>query len=155
MSGKSKINIFNCMTIEELDAAIKEYKGNYRFYQRLIAMKLISMGFSFSKAGRVLLVSYHSVHRWAKACEEFGLVGLTPDFGGGRPPKLTKSMENKLYERIARDDNMSMVDVQHILSDEFKVNFTLPHVCSIVRKLGFDYIQSDNDKIKKILVKIN
>ena len=69
MSGKSKINIFNCMTTEELDVAIKEYKGNYRFYQRLIAMKLISLGFSFSKAGRVLLVSYHSVHRWAKACE--------------------------------------------------------------------------------------
>ena len=118
-------------------------------------MKLISLGFSFSKAGRVLLVSYHSVHRWAKACEEFGLVGLIPDFGGGRPPKLTKSMENKLYERIARDDNMSMVDVQHILSDKFKVKFTIPHVCSIVRKLVFDYIQSDNDKIKKILVKIN
>lgn len=155
MSGKSKINIFNCMTIDELDTAIKEYNGNYRFYQRLIAMKLISMGFSFSKAGRVLLVSYHSVHRWAKACEEFGLVGLMPNFAGGRPAKLSVSMENKLYEIISSRDNISMVDVQHILSDEFNVDFSLPHVCNIVQKLGFDYIQSEDDEIKKILVKIN
>ena len=54
MSGKSKINIFNKMSEEELDKAIKEYKGNYRVYQRLIAMKLVSIGFSFSKVGRVL-----------------------------------------------------------------------------------------------------
>ena len=48
-----------------------------------------------------------------------------------------------------------MVDVQHILSDEFNVDFSLPHVCNIVQKLGFDYIQSEDDEIKKILVKIN
>ena len=49
-----------------------------------------------------------------------------------------------------------MVDVQQILNDEFNIKFTLPHVCSIVRKLGFDYIQSNeknNDK-KHVLVKI-
>ena len=96
MSGKSKINIFNKMSEEELDKAIKEYKGNYRVYQRLIAMKLISIGFSFSKVGRVLLVSYLSVHRWAKSCEKSGLTGLIPDFCGGRPPKLTTSMEKKV-----------------------------------------------------------
>ena len=96
MSGKSKINIFNKMSEEELDKAIKEYKGNYRVYQRLIAMKLDSIGFSFSKVGRVLLVSYLSVHRWAKSCEKSGLTGLIPDFCGGRPPKLTTSMEKKV-----------------------------------------------------------
>ena len=76
MSGKSKINIFKNMSEEELDIAIKEYNGNYRYYQRLIAMKLVSTGYSFSKVGRVLLVSYLSVHRWAKSCEKSGLTGL-------------------------------------------------------------------------------
>ena len=158
MSGKSKINIFKNMSEEELDKAIKEYSGNYRFYQRLIAMKLVSMGYSFSKAGHVLLVSYISVHRWAKACEESGLVGLMPEFGGGRPPKLTSSMENKLTKRIISEDELTMVDVQHILKEDFNVEFSLPHVCSIVRRLGFDYIQSNNDtddsNYKKVLVKI-
>lgn len=156
MSGKSKINIFNKMSEEELDKAIKEYKGNYRVYQRLIAMKLISIGFSFSKVGRVLLVSYLSVHRWDKSCEKSGLTGLIPDFCGGRPPKLTTGMEKKLYKEIESKNNISMVDVQQILNDEFNIEFSLPHVCSIVRKLGFDYIQDNNEKNdnKHVLVKI-
>ena len=156
MSGKSKINIFNKMSEEELDKEIKEYKGNYRVYQRLIAMKLISIGFSFSKVGRVLLVSYLSVHRWAKSCEKSGLTGLIPDFCGGRPPKLTTGMEKKLYKEIESKNNISMVDVQQILNDEFNIEFSLPHVCSIVRKLGFDYIQDNNEKNdnKHVLVKI-
>ena len=149
MSGKSKINIFNNMSEEELDNAIKEYKGNYRYYQRLIAMKLVSIGFSFSKVGRVLLVSYLSVHRWAKSCEESGLVGLIPDFNGGRPPRLTESMEKKLYEKIDSENSISMVDVQRIIKEDFNIEFSLPHVCSIVRKLGFDYVESYDDMTNK------
>ena len=97
MSGKSKINIFNKMSEEELDKAIKEYKGDYRYYQRLIAMKLVSIGYSFSKVGRILSVSYLSVHRLAKSCEESGLVGLMPNFAGGRPPKLTHTLWKRSY----------------------------------------------------------
>ena len=157
MSGKSKINIFKNMSEEELDITIKEYSGNYRYYQRLIAMKLISIGFSFSKVGRILLVSYLSVHRWAKTCETSGLSVLIPDFGGGRPPKLSKNMENKLSKRIEREEKITMVGVQNILKNEYDIEFSLPHVCNIVRKLGFDYIQpkDDNDEmtLRKVVVK--
>ena len=155
MSGKSKINIFKNISEEELDVAIKEYSGNYRFYQRLIAMKLISVGFSFSKVGRILLVSYLSVHRWAKACETSGLTGLMPEFGGGRPPKLSKDMETKLINRIESENDITMVQVQSILKNEYDVDFTLPHVCNIVRKLGFEYIQTNDDQntTRKVLIK--
>lgn len=157
MSGKSNIDIFNNMSEEELDIAIKEYNGNYRYYQRLIAMKLVSIGFSFSKVGRILCVSYLSVHRWAKACEESGLTGLVPAFGGGRPSKMSKSMEKKLSNRIESEDNVTMIRVQEILKNEFKIEFTLPHVCNIVRRLGFDYVKpKDEDEgltLRKVVLK--
>ena len=157
MSGKSKIDIFNIMSEEELNIAIKEYKGNYRYYQRLIAMKLISMDFSFTKVGRVLMVSYLSVHRWAKACEESGLSGLVPDFGGGRPSKMSKSMEKKLSERIDSEEYITMIDVQEILKSEFEIEFSLPHVCNIVRRLGFDYVKPKDDDegmtLRKVVMK--
>ena len=157
MSGKSKIDIFNIMSEEELNIAIKEYKGNYRYYQRLIAMKLISMDFSFTKVGRVLMVSYLSVHRWAKACEESGLSGLIPDFGGGRPSKMSKSMEKKLSERIDSEEYITMIDVQEILKSEFEIEFSLPHVCNIVRRLGFDYVKPKDDDegmtLRKVVMK--
>ena len=154
MSGKSKINIFKNMDEEELDMAIKEYNGDYRYYQRLIAMKLVSSGYSFSKVGRTLLVSYLSVHRWAKSCEESGLIGLMPNFGGGRPLKLSKSIENKLSKRIESEDNISMVDVQKILINEYNIEFTLPHVCSIVRRLGFDYVEPKGEDEEITLRKV-
>lgn len=155
MSGKTKINIFNKMNEEDLNNAIKEYKGDYRYYQRLIAMKLVSIGFSFSKVGRTLSVSYISVHRWAKSCEESGLIGLMPNFAGGRPPKLTPTMEKKLCKKIDTTDNITMLDVQQIINNDFNIEFSLPHVCTIVRKLGFDYIKSNGKKDNKhALVKI-
>lgn len=154
MSGKSKIDIFNNMSEEELDIAIKEYSGNYRYYQRLIAMKLVSIGFSFSKVGRVLSVSYLSVHRWAKACEESGLTGLVPSFSGGRPSKMSKSMKKRLSERIESEDDITMIEVQEILKNEFKIEFSLPHVCNIVRRLGFDYVKPKGDDERLTLRKV-
>ena len=159
MSGKTKIDIFNNMNEEELNIAIKEYNGNYRYYQRLIAMKLVATGFSFSKVGRILCVSYLSVHRWAKTCEESGLSGLIPAFGGGRPSKMTKSIEKKLSDRIESEDDISMVKVQKILKSEFGIEFTLPHVCNIVRRLGFDYVKPKDEnerlRLRKVVLKTN
>ena len=147
------------MEPQELHDKIRECNVSPRYYQRLIAMKLISIGFSFSKVGRILLVSYLSIHRWAKACETSGLSGLIPEFGGGRPPKLSKNMENKLSKRIEREEKITMVEVQNILKNEYNVEFTLPHICNIVRKLGFDYIQPKNDNdeftLRKVVVKTN
>ena len=54
---------------------------------------------------------------------------------------------------------ITMVEVQNILKNEYNVEFTLPHVCNIVRKLGFDYIQPKNDNdeftLRKVVVKTN
>ena len=78
-----------------------------------------------------------------------------PEFGGGRPPKLSKDMETKLINRIESENDITMVQVQSILKNEYDVDFTLPHVCNIVRKLGFEYIQTNDDQntTRKVLIK--
>ena len=48
MPGKSKINIFNVMSEDELKEEIKKSKDDGRYYERLIAMKLFSKGNSLS-----------------------------------------------------------------------------------------------------------
>ena len=42
MSGKSKINLFNKMSKEELNNEMSQYVAFYRYYQRLIAIKFIT-----------------------------------------------------------------------------------------------------------------
>ena len=139
MAGKSKINIFNVMDEEELKEEIKKSKGNGRYYERLIAMKLFSKGNKLSDIADTLEVSFPTVHSWAKNCEKYGLDGLKPNFGGGRPSILTDGLKNELEQRILDGNNLSMTDVQKILAEDMDIHFSLTYVCQIVRNLGFNY----------------
>ena len=52
-------------------------------------MKLISIGLPHKVIAEILMISYETVYRWAKACSENGIKGLMPNFNGGRPSRLT------------------------------------------------------------------
>ena len=66
MSKKSKINIFNVMTEDELDNNLKNPDYSRREYQRLIAMKLIAFGISHTDVAKIIGVSYKTINRWAR-----------------------------------------------------------------------------------------
>ena len=78
MVGKSKIDIFNNMAKEELIEAIKKNRYDGRFFERLIAMKMIAEGKKINKVADFLELSYPTVHSWAKTCEKYGLEALKP-----------------------------------------------------------------------------
>ena len=139
MVGKSKINIFNVMDEDDLKEEIKKSKNDGRYHERLIAMKLFSKGNKLSDIADTLEVSFPTVHTWAKNCEKYGLDGLKPNFGGGRPSILTDEIKNELEQRILDGENLNMTDVQNILADEMDIHFSLTYVCQIVRDLGFNY----------------
>lgn len=139
MAGKSKINIFNVMDEDELKEEIKRSKSNGRYHERLIAMKLFSKGNKLSDIADTLEVSFPTVHSWAKNCEKYGLEGLKPNFGGGRPSILTDEIKNELEQRILDEKNLSMTDVQNMLAEDMDIHFSLTYVCQIVRDLGFNY----------------
>ena len=139
MAGKSKINIFNVMDEEELKEEIKKSKGNGRYYERLIAMKLFSKGNKLSDIADTLEVSFPTVHSWAKNCEKYGLDGLKPNFGGGRPSKLTYDQLIELDKIIEETPNMSMKNVHLIVNKKFDVDYSLKQIGKIVKKLGYNY----------------
>ena len=101
MSGKSKINLEEKITKEELNEEMSRYVGPYRYYQRLIAIKFIMDGNTIKDASDLLNLSYQTVHRWAKKCEESGLNGLKPNFNGGRKSKFSKEDRVK-FQKILR-----------------------------------------------------
>lgn len=127
------------MDEEELKEEIKKSKGNGRYYEHLIAMKLFSKGNKLSDIADNLEVSFPTVHTWAKNCEKYGLEGLKPNFGGGRLSILTDELKNELEQRILDGNNLSMTDVQKILAEDMDIHFSLTYVCQIVRNLGFNY----------------
>lgn len=139
MSGKSKINLFNKMSKEELNNEMGQYVAFYRYYQRLIAIKFITEGHTIQDAANLLNISYPTVHRWAKSCEMDGLDGLKPSFGGGRPSKLSYEQQVELDNIIENTPNLSMKNVQQIIKEKFNVEYSLKQIGVIVRKLGYNY----------------
>ena len=139
MPKKSKIDIFNVMSEEKLDEALESLDYPIRYYQRLIAMKLISIGHNHKETGEILRVSYRSINRWAKACEKDGLDGLIPNFSGGKPSKLSEENKVQFKQILIEGENLTMTDAQRILKEDFGIEFSLPHVCNIVTQLGFNY----------------
>ena len=135
MSRKSKNNIFKNMTKEELDNEISKYTISHRIYQRLIALRLLSEGYTYIDTSRILCVSYQTVSRWAKMCEKEGLNGIIPKFGGGRPSFLTEEEKEELGEIILKTPNMTMKDVHKIILDEFNVNYSMKQVGQIVKTI--------------------
>lgn len=139
MAGKSKINIFNLSTKEELKKEIADYTTSYRYYQRLIAMRYISEGHSILETSDFIGVTQQTVHRWAKICESEGIKGLKPNFDGGPKGKLTKDQLIKLDKMIQERDNMNMKDLYLLIEEEFNVTYSMKQVGKIARNLGYNY----------------
>ena len=139
MSGKSKINVLNKVTKTALDEEIAEYVAYHRYYQRLIAIRIVSEGHSIAEAARIIGKSYQTVHRWAKTCESEGLEGLKPSFGGGRPSKLTYEQMIELDKYIEKTPNISMKEVLLHVNENYGVDYSLKQIGVITDKLGYSY----------------
>ena len=149
MPKKSKINIFNRMSESQLDNALRSLDCSTRYYQRLVAMKLIATGHSHKQTSEILQVSYRSVNRWAKTCQDKGLEGLNPKFNGGKPSKLSDEDKVKFKHIITNEEDLTIKDAQKILAEDFGIEFTLPHVSNIVKEMGVKLKKSHPRKAPK------
>ena len=139
MTRKSKINVGSKTSITEIREELSKYKGIVRYYERLIAMEYILEGHTIKEASEFVNVSYKTVHRWAKACEEKGLKGLEPKFGGGRPSKLTFNQLVELDNYILNHKGMTQTDVLKHIKSEYEIECSLKQIGVIVEKLGYNY----------------
>ena len=140
MAIKTKLNIFKNMTKTELEKEISNYTIHYRYYQRLLAMKMIADGHSITYVANELNRAYPTVHKWVCTCEKEGLLGLKPSFaGGGENAKLTKSQLLKLDVLIEKDPDMTLKQLRTLIKTTFDVEYTTKQVRIIAGKLGYDY----------------
>lgn len=139
MVGKSKIDIFKNMSEEELIKAIKKNRYDGRYFERLLAIKMFVQGEKIIDIADFLELSYPTVHSWIKICEKFGIEGLKPNFGGGRPSKLTDEQKIKLQSYIDQEENINLTDIQKIMADKMHIKMCLSSVSENVKKMGYNF----------------
>jgi len=77
--------------------------------------------------------------RWADAWNEDGLQGLAPSFGGGRPPKLDETEQQQLKELLQEGQPWKSQEIQHLINEEFDVEYHPDYLSTFLRKLGLTY----------------
>ena len=77
-------------------------KADSRFWLRFFTSLLVSVGFTFEEAGRVMGVSARSARRWWQAYKQHGESGFQEKPPTGRPAQLTPDQTDVVSAVIRR-----------------------------------------------------
>lgn len=140
MPGPSK-DVKKLLDETSLNDAIDEAQqaGNPHLVRRLCFIKNLYCGDSISEAADRAGVSQPTGSRWVEAWNAEGIAGLEPDFGGGRPPKLDESEQERLAELLERHQPLTTTQIQRLIEEGFNVTYSQRHLSRLLKKLGMNY----------------
>lgn len=129
----------------ELDQQLQTTESVERV-RRLGFIKNLYQGDSIPEAaareGRSKSTGYRWVHQW----NDGGLEAMLPDYGGGRPPKLSDSAQTALREIIKTRQPISTEAVAAILQSEFDVEYAPEYLPQVLENLGLEHHPPDRKK---------
>ena len=96
MGRKRVYEFVKHLPAEELDKKIKKLEKDTRVLKRLYFIRHLYRGISVEEAAELVGVTKATGYAWLKRWNSNGYEGLIPEFGGGRPSKLTKDQKEKL-----------------------------------------------------------
>jgi transposase len=138
MSGERRIEIVRHLTEEELDRLLSEADDD-KIVRRLTFVKNLYEGDTLEEAANRVGKSQSTSSRWARRWNKGGLGLLTPNFGGGRPPKLGEDEQEELLELLREGQPWKPQEIQHLLNEEFDVEYHPVYLGRFLRKLGLSY----------------
>ena len=123
---------------KKVDKLLREAKDDRR-KERLGFLKNLYCGDLVAEAAEREGRSAATGGRWAEAWNKGGLEGLMPSFGGGRPPKLDEDQQEQLVEMLQEGQPWKSQEIQHLLQEEFDVEYHPDYLGKFLRELGLSY----------------
>ncbi len=126
---------------QEIEELLKEAEDKHR-RRRLGFLKNIYRGDSIPEAADREGMSNSTGDRWAEAWNEGSLEELMPSFGGGRPPsppKIAEEEQEELVEMLRGDQLWKSQEIQHLLQEEFSVEYSSSYLGKFLRDLDLSY----------------
>ena len=77
--------------------------------------------------------------RWVEDWNEGGFAELMPSYGGGRPPKLDEDEQDELLELLRDGQPWKSQEIQHLLHEEFGVEYHPDYLGKFLHDLGLSY----------------
>lgn len=138
--GPSK-EVTRQLSEKELNAAIDDAQkaSEPRLVRRLCMVKNLYAGDSVTEAASRVGVTQPTASRWTDRWNTHGIDGLRPDFGGGRPPKLTETEQEQLRAALESQQPLPTAHVQRLIEDGFGVSYSHRHVIRLLEKLEVEH----------------
>lgn len=137
VNGRRK-EIKRHLTEEELDAELRS-ADDPEIVRRLGFVKNLYQGDTLSEAANREGKSQPTGARWAERWNEGGLERLSPDHGGGRPPKLDDGDREKLRKLLQANGPWTTQEVRHLIDSEFDVTYHPNYIYELLREFGMHY----------------
>ena len=137
MAGREK-EIIRHLSEDDLDRLITE-TDDKKESDRLIFMKRLYKGATLEDAADDVGRSSGTGTRWADRWNQGGLGKLTPNFGGGRPPKLDEEDKEKLIDLLREGQPWKKQEIAHLLDEEFDVEYHSHYLPVFLDDLGLSY----------------
>lgn len=126
------------LTEAELDERIKT-AADPELVQRLIFVKNLYNGDTLGEAARRVGKSQPTGGRWADRWNEGGLEGLAPEWGDGRPAKLSDAERERLRELLEAGEPWTTQEILHLIEEEFDVTYHPNYIYELLRSFDMHY----------------
>jgi len=133
-----KILLKKHISIEELKKLIRK-EQNKRVYERLLFIYQLYKIDNVYGACEAICIAYQTGYTWLKGWNKQGYEGLIPNFGGGRPPKLTKEQKEDLKKILKAKKNWMTSEITGLIKKTFGVSYSFRQVSRILRSFGMHY----------------
>ena len=136
MPGPSK-QVREHLDESKIDEAIDDAQsdGEARLVRRLCLMKNLYAGDSVTEGGSRVGVTQPTASRWIDRWNKYGLDGLRPDFGGGRPQKLSEREQDQLTEVLKHHQPLIIEHMHRLIEEGFGVSYSDRHLYRIIKNI--------------------
>ncbi|MCU4752649.1 IS630 family transposase [Halobacteria archaeon AArc-curdl1] len=138
MSSDRRKDVVRHLSDEDLDRLLTE-ADDPKVVRRLTFVKNLYEGDTLEQAANRVGKSESTGSRWAQRWNEGGLGQLTPNFGDGRPPKLGEDEQEEFLELLREGQPWKQQKIQHLLNEEFDVEYHPDYLSTFLRELGLSY----------------
>jgi transposase len=138
MSEDRRKEIVRHLSEDDLDRLLAE-TDSVKVSKRLTFVKNLYKGDTLEEAADRVGKSASTGSRWARRWNEGGLGLLTPNFGGGQPPKLGEDEQEELLELLREGQPWKKQEIQHLIKEEFDVEYHPVYLSKFLKQLGLSY----------------
>lgn len=136
MGRKRVYHVEKHMATSELDRIIKKHEKEARMLKELYFIRQLYKGKPIEEAAEQVGVSKATGYNWLRAWNEGGYNGMIPQFGGGRPAKLTSKQLEALKTSLEKKGIKDTKEIQRIVFETYGIVYSLSQIRRILKKIG-------------------